>query len=248
MIAHPTPRYPFELYDIPGAWNVRDLGGYRGREGRPVQKGCFIRSGGLHELSAAGVAGIRALGVDHILDLRSVSEITRMPNILRDDSAIQYTHIPLLDHIQSDLVSGEPPLFPDSLETMYVELLEDNQADFRRIMQALADPAYATTLFHCTAGKDRTGLTAMLLLGLAGVSRADILSDYTPSAALAPPMENVDNLPEHLFQSPRKTMETALDHLETTYGGILPYLSHVGVDATTRDALLHKLLDPSEKA
>ena len=70
---------------MPGAENIRDIGGYPGLDGRPVQKRRFIRAGGLGDLTADGVAAIRGLGVRCIVDLRASFERKKKPDALEKD-------------------------------------------------------------------------------------------------------------------------------------------------------------------
>lgn len=229
-----------ELLEVPGAENVRDIGGYPGIGGRPVNKRRFIRSGGMHALTQEGVRAVRGLGVGCIVDLRSTIEAKRMPDTLRDDRDIRYVHVPMLDYIQSAIAGGLPE-FPTSMKEMYIGILEKSKAELLQVFRVFADPAYHTVLFHCTAGKDRTGITAMLLDGLAGVSRADLVEDYTHSEKLGGgPI--IPGLPVYLFQSRPETIEAAIDHLDSNYGGISAYLSQIGVDDAMRSMLLEKLL------
>ena len=135
-------------------------------------------------------------------------------------------------------------MFPESMEEMYIGLLEKDQAQFREIFTLFANPKYKTMLFHCTAGKDRTGLTAMLLLGLAGVNNETIIEDYAWSQHLGPPIlveGNLSKLPQYLFESQPETMRAAIDYLEKKHGSIRAYLSHIGVDSNQMRIILEKL-------
>lgn len=233
-----------ELLDIPGAENVRDLGGYTGTDGRTVACRRFIRAGGMDALTQEGVAAVRGLGVRCIIDLRSGMERARNPDTLEQDAAIAYRHIPMLDYIQSSLAGEGQAVFPDSMEEMYLGLLENDKQDFLQVFRIFADPACPTVLFHCTAGKDRTGLVAMLLLGLAGVSAADIAEDYSYSERLRqvqPERREEDGLPAYLFDSPAQRMLDIIAYLERQYGGIPAYLTHIGADADMQAAVLEKL-------
>lgn len=232
--------YRCQILSVPGAENVRDIGGYPGEGGRPVQYRRFIRAGGMGDLTEEGVAAVRALGVNCIVDLRSGFEAKKKADTLMYDDTIDYVHIPMLDYIQSNVAEGKVA-FPESMTEMYIGLLENDKEKFLRVLQTLAGPAYETVLYHCTAGKDRTGLTTMLLLGLAGVSRADIVEDYSHSEHLTS-QKPIPGLPIALFQSRPETMEAALDHLDEKYGGVRPYLAHIGVDEEMKAALLGKLL------
>lgn len=230
-----------KLIDVEGACNVRDIGGYIGLDGKVVKMGRFIRAGGLNGLTKAGIKAVRNLGTDCIIDLRSTREVQTMPDTLAQDQEIRYFHIPMLDYIQSSFASGDLTMFPASMSEMYIGLLEHDQDDFLKIFRLFANESYKTTIFHCTAGKDRTGVTAMLLLGLAGVSKADIIQDYAHSERfIVLPSFDVD-IPAYVFESKPETMAAAMDYLEGHYGGIGKYLEHIGVDFEMKQSILQKL-------
>ena len=88
-------------------------------------------------------------------------------------SGVGYVHIPMLDQLNS---SGFRGALPECMFDVYRDLLDDSASSIRRVFEALDTDGCA--LFHCRAGKDRTGVIAMLLLGLAGVSDDDIVADY----------------------------------------------------------------------
>lgn len=238
---HSHEKHQFELLEVPGANNVRELGGYKGQGGQPLAYKRFIRAGGLNSLTTAGVQAVRGLGVDCVIDLRSSRERELYPDTLENDSQVAYVHVPMLDHIQSSFTDENPSAFPDSMEEMYIGLLENDKDCFKKIFETFADPQYKTYIFHCTAGKDRTGLTAMLLLGLAGVSNEDIIEDYSHSQRLLGDMEIPADLPKYLFDSPPQRMADTIAHLDKNYGGIVPYLTAAGVDSKLQEAVIEKL-------
>lgn len=232
-----------ELLAVEGAFNVRDLGGYHGKHGK-LSKRRFMRAGSLSSLTKAGRDSVRDMGVDCIIDLRSKMEVHNAPDALAGDDNIAYIHVSMLDYIQSNLADAAPPPIPASLSEMYIGLLENDKHKFAQIMRLFADERYSRILFHCTAGKDRTGLTAMLLLGLAGVDNEVIAEDYSYSEHLLEALreQNADTgLPGYLFASRRETICTAMSHLEQNYGGIVPYLTHIGVDEAVQSAVLGKI-------
>lgn len=232
-----------KIYPIEGANNVRDLGGYPGGCGKPVSMRRFIRGDSMSGLSESGRRAVRDLGVDCIVDLRSTMEVRTMPGSLMAAEGIAYRHIPMLDYIQSSIVNGTLDIFPESLEEMYTGLLDNAQDAFSQAFEVFADPGYSCVLFHCTAGKDRTGLTAMLLLGLAGVADDLIVEDYAWSEHLVPPtqIKNDSRLPRYLFESKPETMRAAIRHLKCAYGGITAYLRQIGVGQKQLELIRNKL-------
>ncbi|MFV0401665.1 MAG: tyrosine-protein phosphatase [Oscillospiraceae bacterium] len=213
---------------VEGVNNVRDIGGYPDREGNPVATGRFLRCAELHNITPTGKDTLRALGVDCLIDLRSTSEAKRHPDSELGLDAEAH-HIPMLDHFQSNLTSGDLR-FPATMLEMYIDLLADSGEQFRKEF-ALFARGFHTVIFHCTAGKDRTGITAMLLLGLVGVSEEDIAYDYgcTTGQLDFGPVAKMPGIPRFLFESEPQTMMDTMDWLRRQYGSQEGYLRGIGV-------------------
>lgn len=164
---------------LKGARNTRDLGGYayRAVDGTRgvTASGAFLRSGSLTRLRAADREFLRAYGLTRVVDIRSDFEVRHWPDPYsrRPESGVGYVHIPMLDQLNS---SGFRGALPECMFDVYRDLLDDSASSIRRVFEALDTDGCA--LFHCRAGKDRTGVIAMLLLRLAGVSDEDIVADY----------------------------------------------------------------------
>lgn len=238
-------RMKCELLPMEGAFNVRDLGGYPGAGGRVLRKRRFIRAGSLSNLTEKGKADMLALGIDCIVDLRSTREVTVAPDTLPEGAGIDRFHIPMLDYIQSNIISGDYSTFPTSMPEMYRGLLDGGQDDLLRVFRVFADPRYNTVLFHCTAGKDRTGITAMLLLLLAGVGEEDVVEDYSWSERLIAPLEAAEsdpNIPPYVFSSSPENMQEAVSHLAKCYGSARDYLSKAGLTPEEQARITAKLL------
>lgn len=233
---------PCELLSIEGSYNVRDLGGYPTRDGRIVRHRRFIRAGSLSDLTPQGIQSLREEGVRGILDLRSWQEVRKKPDAIDTDDTITRYHIPMLDYIQSSAAEEDFSLFPASMEEMYVGLLDESGDSFARVFEIFADARYPCCLFHCTAGKDRTGVTAMLLLGLAGVEDAGIIEDYHWSQQLLPPIQPGLKIPPYCLESRPETMEYLLSYLRNRYGSVEEYLSGIGVTKGQQEAVRKKLL------
>jgi protein-tyrosine phosphatase len=163
--------------------NFRDLGGYPTQDGRYVRRGLLYRSGALAELSESDSAKLRQLGIKLICDLRTDLEaqeapdkplegatLLRLPVIQQEESAVKLRTF-LFDRHRLDQVM---------IET-YQSLVREKAHVFGEAIKRFADPANLPAIFHCSAGKDRTGILAALLLGALGVSDELILADYTLS-------------------------------------------------------------------
>jgi len=232
------PEFRCKVLKIQGAKNIRDIGGYRGRGG-VLAHGRFIRAGFLSDLTDAGINSLLSEGVDCIVDLRSGFERKERPSRLTGEHGVEDFHVPMMDFIHSSLSAKDYTWLPESLEHLYHHTLHGGGADFLRAFKIFAED-YRCTLFNCTAGKDRTGMTAMLLLGLAGVCEEDIIEDYSYSHELNDRII-LPGFPVFLFYSKPQTMRDTIDMLNRDFGGIIGYLEHIGVDAQMREKICAKL-------
>jgi protein-tyrosine phosphatase len=159
------------------ASNFRDLGGYAAADGRHVRWGRIFRAGAQPMLTDEDVAAVRALHVTNIVDLRSDEERILAPTRLDGIryNAVGYSFGPLLDLIQTALrdKGGVEPAMQDMYAALPTMIAPQVQLLFDRLLDD--DGA---TLFNCSAGQDRTGLAAALVLSALGVDRETIYADY----------------------------------------------------------------------
>lgn len=246
---------------LEGALNVRDLGGYPTADGRTTRWGRVFRSDGLHALTEADVDVMAGLGLQTVFDLRRDVERERRPSVAHTegveamilaigDAGPVSQQPELLDMV----LSGELPEADDQFMIgEYRRMLDDHGGEFGRLLAGLAEPGNLPALFHCTAGKDRTGVAAALLLLLLGVDRELVLDDYELTniyrsnrriAELTPQLEaaGVDVEKVRPFLSARRpVLEGALDHV----GDVEAYLlGPAGMDRPTLDRLRAALLTP----
>lgn len=214
---------------LTGAKNVRDLGGYPTGNGATAQ-GVFLRGDGLSALTEEDISALAQYGVRRVVDLRSGMELQRQPDPFGNVPEIAYDSVPMLDQMNSSGFQGQ---LPASLSELYCALLDGDAASIGRVMKLLAEEEGAV-LFHCTAGKDRTGVIAMLLLDLAGVSEEDIVADYGVTetymaakfeAQRAAAAAAGFDLPDFLFRSQPEEMRRTLEHLHTAWGSAEAYLT-----------------------
>ncbi len=233
------------MVSLQGAVNVRTFAGLRGKHG-PIPVGSFLRAADLARLTPADRDALAARGVVLDLDLRTAEELETAPDALAGDGRFRYVRISLLGTEKLDLAK-----LPDDLGTMYVASLEANQPQFRQVFATLAAQPDGAVLFHCTAGKDRTGMVAALLLSLAGVPRQDIVHDYAISAHyLAPKMRQSPQLAAMARQNPRivalqgspaQAIGVFLEALERRHGGAEAYLRKIGVSEPELRRLMVRL-------
>lgn len=159
------------------AHNVRHMGGYRTRDGRETRP-TIIRSASLHRLTDGGVDSFVAAGIRTVVDLRSEKECDefRTPNMAAHG----------VRHVIAPVFQGDasPAAFSEGFAgfgPIYQSMLDTGAVAYRTLLEVIADED-GGVLFHCAAGKDRTGVAAALLLDLVGVADDQIVADYAESA------------------------------------------------------------------
>lgn len=231
---------------LSGAHNVRDLGGYPAADGKITKHKVFLRGDSLNSLTKQDREALDEYGVRLVIDVRGKREAFMNSDHI-DKKKVAHLQVPLLDHIQSDAMRGK---MPDDMGAMYIDLLERSKDEFKTIFERMADEE-GVTLYHCTAGKDRTGVITMLLLRIAGVGDDVILADYAVSADNM--KEQFDRqrkmiqkvgvkIPEYVFESKPAFLKRAMDHIDAAYGGAEGYLKAVGVSEETIGILKNKLV------
>jgi protein-tyrosine phosphatase len=210
--------------DWPGFVNARDLGGLPLGPRGETRFGALIRSdlpGGLSRLDAAILDGY---GVRSVIDLRAPRELTERPNAMRESPG--YRHVPLLGDRDLDFLTELKDL-PGS----YLWKVDNRGEAIAAILMEIAEAPPGGVLFHCLAGKDRTGVVAALLLTMAGVGRDAVVEDYRLSDGTMP----TD------FRPVPEVMHGLLDHLDHRHGGVPAYLAAIGVGAPVQEALRWRL-------
>lgn len=171
---------------IPGVRNLRDLGGYKTLDGRTVRWGRLFRSGRLSELSSRGLDILSKIGFYSIIDFRSAYEVERNPDRLPEGPA--FIHLPVMDEanremsqeirrrIQDNHFGGFDP--SSLILRAYQQFPTEFTPAYKTFMENIRDSEGAPVLWHCTAGKDRTGYAAAILLRVLGVDQSTIHEDY----------------------------------------------------------------------
>lgn len=230
---------PGSRIELDGALNLRDLGGWRA-DGGTIAAGRLFRSDRLSELTDGDHARFDALGVRTVIDLRHGHEIDESPSRLWP-GVVHHRNIPMTgDSVQPRTFlemafSGEMDGISDStVGETYISMLTRHASDFGEAINLAV--AEAPSLFHCTAGKDRTGLFAMLVLRSLGVDEEDVLRDFTLSneyraeariEQLGPTFAerglDIEQFRPAL-SAPRSAMEMAMRWLDDTHAGPQRYL------------------------
>lgn len=235
------------LIALEGAFNVRDLGGYPAVDGYETAPGMFLRADDMGGLTENDANKLRSIGVSLSIDLRSPREVMRRPSLLSERDGMYYENIPMFDSVNAISFSGR---IPSRMGEMYVGLLSNCGEKYKKIFELFLQND-GVSLFHCTAGKDRTGLVAMLLLGLAEVPEQIIVADYVVSEVFLRPVleqqreraiRHNETLPEFAFNSKRSEIELALDYIRKTHKSARAYLAGCGLTDRQLDSLLERFL------
>lgn len=213
-------------------YNLRDLGGYPTDEGM-TKANVFFRSDNLSFLSEDEIEDLKGHGLKQVIDLRHEKEIALEPDPFEKDLDVLYlTHT----HIDSKDMTNEE-LNAIALSELYFKMAT-NKAFIYPVFEAFANHE-GLTLFHCAAGKDRTGVITALLLKAVGVCDLDIVADYQVSKTyLLPKYAHLENNPFHefaqLYDSKPETMLEFLQNLDAHYPDLNEYFEEIGI---TKDQL-----------
>jgi len=237
--------------------NLRDLGGLRVRGDR-VRTGVLFRADDVSRSPDDELTDLHGRGVRIVLDLRSLPERELSPGT-SETSGIECVHLPLLDvavdpvamaSVSSDIAT------PDDMGRWYATIAEQSAVSIVRGLEIIASQPHAT-LFHCAAGKDRTGIFAGAVLSVLGADADVIVEDYARTAdvidavfaRLAPhldvdrgtPLDLVDA--DHpLLGAHPDTMTAMLGHLDRAHGGFAALLGDAGLDSRLTESLRTRLL------
>src|SRR3990170_656260 len=189
---------PERRIGLSGPVNFRDLGGYDTVDGRRVRWRRLFRSDSLSPVTADDARLLtEELGLLAVVDLRTRRELEREGRGGLADVALHYQHIPLIEEVET----GSDGPFERSLTDAYALMLDESAGRISAALAAIAsEVAEHPTVFHCTAGKDRTGIVAALVLALLGVSDEDIVSDYVLTQ---------DVMPEMMERFPRRRLRNS---------------------------------------
>lgn len=214
-----------------GFHNARDLGGLPTRAGGRTRPGAFYRSATLRFVTPAGWAQARRAGVRSVVDLRNDDEVAAEAG-LADPAGITRVRVPLDGVEDTELWRGLRTEGLDGTPLYYPPFLRRRPDRVAAVVTALARTPPVGVVFHCSAGRDRTGLVTLLLLALADVEPTAIAADYTLSAA---PLRRLSALAGRPDEQP--ALERALAaHGTTAQAAMLTVLEELDVVGYLRDA------------
>jgi len=225
---------------LEGCFNFRDLGGYRTSDGRWTRPQLLYRADGPHALTAVDVNNLAHMGIATVIDLRTTSEVEQRGCYSAVISDVVEYHLPMIDVLpDTDELPGW--VDPAIVAGRYREMLDEGEDVIAEVLAILSDPIAYPAVFHCSAGKDRTGIIAAVILGLLRVPDDTIIADYALSEA---PMtrlvehykrqypdatEQLERLAPAMVASHPNAMTGFIDGIRRDYGGFAAYATAIGV-------------------
>lgn len=239
---------PRRLVSLDAVHNFRDLGGYPARDGQVTRWQRLYRADGLYRLNGADLEVVRDLGLKTVIDLRSHAELELRGTFPVEAIDVAFSHLPVFDTTwqHDEHVDKTDHEF---LAWAYRDMLEVGAERFAKAIEQLASPGALPAVFHCAAGKDRTGMLAALVLGALGVSRAVVLADYGLTAGGMARMrswaerefpefaERMADAPSAFLAALPDALGDVFDELVHEHGSIHAYVTSIGVGADAIDAL-----------
>ena len=213
---------------LEGCSNLRDLGGYRTTDGRRVRMGRVFRGASLAHLTDADLVRFGTLGIRIVCDLRGVRESGRAPSRLPGADTPDVVPLPIEPRIGAslrDLLRREEATGEDTyalLQAAYSAYAGEHLPRYRALFALLLE-GRVPLLFHCSAGKDRTGFGAALLLTALGVPREVVVADYLATNRIwrrehSLPPETPDAVRDTLLTAHRPLLEGALAQAVRSHG------------------------------
>ncbi|MFT6589328.1 MAG: protein-tyrosine phosphatase [Rhodoferax sp.] len=238
---------PLRSLNLSGASNFRDLGGYIGLDGRSVRWRKLFRSEHLATLTPQDQTVLRELGLQRAYDFRGVNERAATPYELAGIASHSLPIEPTVVQRMKDLlVSGQRLTELEVVALMqetYRAFVNDNAPRFAELFAHLLD-SDAPLVFHCTAGKDRTGFAAAMILLALGVPRPVVMQDYLLTNTLlrmdrAPAYGIPPEVMQVLWRVQTEFLDAALHAVEVDHGGAEAYLARqLGVGPSARQRLV----------
>lgn len=222
--------------------NIRDLGGIVNRDGLKIKNGLFVRSSHLGDFSDNDLTNLKNnYNINTIIDLRNKGEVLEMPDRLLD--GMKYFHIPILSGSRAGLSHEKSGVSLDKVPNMCelyrgMAISETSRRQMKKILKIIMDSKRQCVLFHCTIGKDRTGIIALLILTMLDVPIETIYEDYLYTNVITEPEalelrqaiidkthneEYADEVKDtHLAQ--KEYMDSIIEYMEEEYGSVLGFI------------------------
>lgn len=246
--------YSERHFSFEGCFNFRDIGGYPTKEGKKIKKGIYFRTGRQDRMSEKDLAELKNLKISTQIDLRKPEEILDQGKGPLENMGADYINIPIIPDGGSDQLSR---LVGDTgiSGKRYLGYLEFGPESWLKIFEILANKDSLPLVLHCTAGKDRTGVSTAFLLSVLGVDRDLIEADYKltnlDTERQADFIENSGGFPEGVDREamilaagvPEDAMKVFLDGVESRWGSVLGYLEEIGITKNQMNAIRDNFLE-----
>ena len=246
--------YSERHFAFEGCFNFRDIGGYLTKEGKKIKKGIYFRTGRQDRMSEKDLAELKNLKISTQIDLRKPEEILDQGKGPLENMGADYINIPIIPDGGSDQLSR---LVGDTgiSGKRYLGYLEFGPESWLKIFEILANKDSLPLVLHCTAGKDRTGVSTAFLLSVLGVDRDLIEADYKltnlDTERQADFIENSGGFPEGVDREamilaagvPEDAMKVFLDGVESRWGSVLGYLEEIGITKNQMNAIRDNFLE-----
>jgi protein-tyrosine phosphatase len=232
-------------------FNFRDLGGYRTRGGQILAWRRLFRSSELHHMTSHDITRLREeIRLRSVIDLRRSRQLE--PSSPLNEVGVEYYNIPLIDRGNDNENVNQDF---SNMGEVYSYLVRREEFG-RRVVEALeiiAEPDNLPLVFHCSAGKDRTGILTAIVLSILGVTDEDIIEDYTLTAPYMRELINrwnndpkssevLKNVPEYLLKASPESMTVLLSTLKREYGSVRGYVEAHGAEVPLINRLKTALL------
>lgn len=230
---------------LEGAMNVRDLGGYVGNN-RVFKWKKVLRSDCMSRLTMSDKDFLlKRYNLKKAIDLRTAQEVQKASNVFAIDEDVKYVNIPLSDDVDPNKPFDLSNIPENFLKDLYIDIIENRQSNIKNVINEILElDDNASVIFHCTAGKDRTGVVAMLLLGICGVAKQDITTNYMQTAtnlkynkyfydglkqmAEKFSKDSMDEIIKRMIGSEAEYIEYTYDRLIEKYGSFHDYFIILG--------------------
>ena len=258
------------IVTLEGAGNFRDFGGYTTECGAKVKRGQLFRSNRLSMLSEGDIETLEATGIATIFDLRAPYERDADPTVWQAERLTVHTWPPGHKRRLVDMAREYPQDTAGAQRLMcdfYAELPRTLGHAFGAIVAEIAGGAHPFVV-HCSAGKDRTGWAAALILSILGVPRETVIADYTMTERIAASEDDMarsifvgreggakarstmrDKYPPEviavMLSARAEFLESAFAGIEHDYGSLDAYCQSIGVDDAMRERMIEALVEPA---
>ena len=241
--------------ELEGCFNFRDLGSYTNAAGRRMRGGQVFRADGLQRLTEADLGRLCGeIGLASVIDLRSSDEVSE-DGRGRIEQHVEIHHVPLFERARSHARADRHEIDTDRLANMgelYWLMLQAAREPIVRVVELIAETD-RPVVFHCAAGKDRTGVISCLLLSLLEVPEETVIADYALSrknidainARLGESetyQKLMDAMPPDAYDADPAAIRHFLDKVKSEAGSMVDWAETAGIEATTRERLQARLL------